>query len=610
MAISRGPNLNRDGLVLYLDAANSKSYPGSGTDWFDILGSSNKAALINGPLFNGDNGGSIVFDGVDDIFTFDDEISIEESWTINYWQNLNINRNTFSIPTFFSITPQGGSNSPGSFGIRFNQFTSVSSIYIDGANNIYVGGQFGGYDDIVRDTIVKINSDGSPNSDFNSGVSIGNAGVLTVNKIDKLPNGNIITIGTNWGQAGVRVFNSLNGTTIPSLTTATSISTSFIMDEATNSMWILDSWANVYQSRNTEGKIFKIDLTNFNIDTDFDSSTGFKSAVGKTTVSLTEGVNNGIILQDGNLLCVGSFREYKGTPADRIVKINSINADLDTSFNYGTGFNSTTNRCIQMNDGTIVVSGIFTSYNGNSCNRIIGLNTDGSINTEFNIGTGFNNSVSIIYDSVNDKIFCFGTFTSYNGVSANRIVKLNSDGSVDSSFNYGTGFNSGTSTGAIDTLGRLVVLGGPTLTYKGQLTPRRICRINSDGSLDTTFTTDGFNLDRFRQDTQPRLIDNSIPFLIGFFGINSNREVINLPNGAMTFNGFKYYTISFNHSNNQILTYIDGNLRRTFNLTSRLPLRIKTIRSFQNLFIFNIYDRVLSQQEIAQNFNASKSRFA
>jgi len=66
MGFYRGPNIIRDGLVLYLDAANQKSYPGSGTTWNDLSGNGNNGTLVNGPTFNSENNGSIMFDGVDD----------------------------------------------------------------------------------------------------------------------------------------------------------------------------------------------------------------------------------------------------------------------------------------------------------------------------------------------------------------------------------------------------------------------------------------------------------------------------------------------------------------------------------------------------------------
>jgi hypothetical protein len=66
MAFNYSPKIVTDGLVLYLDAANNKSYPGSGTTWTDLSRGGNNGTLTNGPTFNSANGGSIVFDGVDD----------------------------------------------------------------------------------------------------------------------------------------------------------------------------------------------------------------------------------------------------------------------------------------------------------------------------------------------------------------------------------------------------------------------------------------------------------------------------------------------------------------------------------------------------------------
>ena len=59
-------NIIQDGLVLNLDAGNSLSYPGSGTTWYDLSGNGNNGTLVNGVGFDSGNGGSLVFDGVDD----------------------------------------------------------------------------------------------------------------------------------------------------------------------------------------------------------------------------------------------------------------------------------------------------------------------------------------------------------------------------------------------------------------------------------------------------------------------------------------------------------------------------------------------------------------
>jgi len=61
-----GPNIVTDGLVLHLDAANTKSYPGSGNTWSDLSGNGNDGTLVNGVGYDSSNLDSLSFDGVND----------------------------------------------------------------------------------------------------------------------------------------------------------------------------------------------------------------------------------------------------------------------------------------------------------------------------------------------------------------------------------------------------------------------------------------------------------------------------------------------------------------------------------------------------------------
>ena len=70
MAVGYNPKIVTDGLKVCFDAANSKSYPGSGTTWYDLSGNDNHGTLLNSPTFNSDNGGCFVFDGTDDRISF------------------------------------------------------------------------------------------------------------------------------------------------------------------------------------------------------------------------------------------------------------------------------------------------------------------------------------------------------------------------------------------------------------------------------------------------------------------------------------------------------------------------------------------------------------
>ena len=84
MSFNYSPKIvNDSSLVLYLDAANSKSYISGSTTWNDISRGGNNGILTNGPTFNSANGGSIVFDGVDDYVTL--TRSVQDDFTLHCW---------------------------------------------------------------------------------------------------------------------------------------------------------------------------------------------------------------------------------------------------------------------------------------------------------------------------------------------------------------------------------------------------------------------------------------------------------------------------------------------------------------------------------------------
>ena len=97
--LTHSPQIVRDGLVLHLDAANPKSYPGSGTTWFDLSGNGNDSTLLNSPSYNSDNNGIFILDRVNDRIQspnlMPSEISVEvffkwsslgDSWLISNQQ--------------------------------------------------------------------------------------------------------------------------------------------------------------------------------------------------------------------------------------------------------------------------------------------------------------------------------------------------------------------------------------------------------------------------------------------------------------------------------------------------------------------------------------------
>jgi uncharacterized delta-60 repeat protein len=123
-----------------------------------------------------------------------------------------------------------------------------------------------------------------------------------------------------------------------------------------------------------------------------------------------------------------------------MVRLNT-DGTRDTSFNIGTGANGSVNCTILQTDGKIIVAGSFTSYNGNGARRIMRLNTDGTIDTSFNTVTGFegaSGNVTSIAIQSDGKILVIGSFTSYKSVPAYCIIRLNTDGTVDYTYDFFT----------------------------------------------------------------------------------------------------------------------------------------------------------------------------
>lgn len=77
MATNYSPKIVTDGLVLCLDAANTKSYPGTGTTWTDLSGNGNNGTLVNGVGYSSDGLGSLVFDGSNDYVTVNPDSSLQ-----------------------------------------------------------------------------------------------------------------------------------------------------------------------------------------------------------------------------------------------------------------------------------------------------------------------------------------------------------------------------------------------------------------------------------------------------------------------------------------------------------------------------------------------------
>ncbi|MCD9185060.1 MAG: FG-GAP-like repeat-containing protein [Pyrinomonadaceae bacterium] len=171
----------------------------------------------------------------------------------------------------------------------------------------------------------------------------------------------------------------------------------------------------------------------------------------------------------------------------------SISASETVDPNFNAQIQSTTflsnavNALVTRPNGKIIAAGSFNTYNGTPVANLIQINADGSLDTAFNndlvTNVTFLNSIILLPDG---KILLEGGFTFNDGTTFTRaIVRLNADGTRDTTFNYN--FPSTIYEVKFDSLGRVLVSGSIQVTVNGNTAYRNLIRLNSDGSLDTSF---------------------------------------------------------------------------------------------------------------------------
>ncbi len=224
-----------------------------------------------------------------------------------------------------------------------------------------------------------------------------------------------------------------------------------------------------YYDGTLKGKLVKTQ-TNGEIDNTFNTGSGPNSSVFD------------IIEKNEKYFVAGLFTTFNDMPTNYITKLNS-NGDIDPTFNVGIGPNSSIFKCALQNDGKIIIVGLFTTFNGVPQNRLARLNSDGSLDTTFAVGTGANNTIETLIIQPDGKIIIGGNFTNFNGVSKPKLARLNSDGSLDTTFT--AIINNNVFATTLQNDGKILI-GGQFTTVNSVASPK-IARLNTNGSLDTSF---------------------------------------------------------------------------------------------------------------------------
>ncbi len=319
-------------------------------------------------------------------------------------------------------------NSDGSLDINFNPQTgannTVTTLSVQEDGKILLGGDFTSYEDISRNRIARLNADGTLDTSFDPGIGPN----YYVNFLLKQPD-NKILIGGH--------FTSYNSTS-----------------------------RNHIARLNADGTL----------DTSFDPGVGTNGPI-----------YNMIVQPDNKIIVSGSFTSYDGITRNRIARLHS-NGSLDTGFNPGTGANDEIKALVVQPNGKVLIGGSFTSFNSTGRNRVARLNANGSLDTSFDPGSGFNAEIKALILGPDGKVIVGGSFTSFNGTGRNRIARLNANGSLDTSFDPGSGTNGFINTLVIQTNGKIIIAGNFGI-YNG-MARSKIARLGPNGSPDASFYTD------------------------------------------------------------------------------------------------------------------------
>mgnify|MGYP002700352293 CR=1 FL=1 len=362
---------------------------------------------------------------------------------------------------FFSLNiiySQDGDLDTG-FNIGTGANATVKKMAIQPDGKIIVAGAFTTFNNVSKNRIVRLNTDGTIDASFTGLVNDGQVNAIVVQSDGK------ILIGGTFG--GV---NNTGRNRIARLNSDGSLDNAFSYAGGINGI--------VYDIKlQSDGRIL--------VGGNFNSYNGYGGAVdlarinpnGTPDTSVNIFGNGAVyslsIQNDGKIIVVGQFNSLSGTGRNNIARLN-INGSIDGSFNYSGGTNGVLYDSQIQDDGKIIIAGNFNNYSGYGSSGMQRINSNGTPDTSFNTNIGgYLNSVSIQDDG---KFIISGSFTNVNSSGRNNIARINANGALDTSFSYSTGLNSIAWDSKIQSDGKIII--GGQFTNYSNTNSNRFVRIN------------------------------------------------------------------------------------------------------------------------------------
>jgi uncharacterized delta-60 repeat protein len=226
------------------------------------------------------------------------------------------------------------------------------------------------------------------------------------------------------------------------------------------------------------GGIFRTNIarldSNGALDASFDPGAGPSGLVRTLTLQT-----------DGRVVIGGEFTAVNTTNRNRVARLNA-DGSLDGSFDPGLGADGAVRTVALLTNGQMLVGGLFTSFDGHPLKYLVRLNSNGSVDTTFPAGSGPDSAVYFISPQPEGTILLGGDFTSINGTNINRIARLHSNGSLDDSFLPVAGVVGGPVYHVLRQANGKILIGGGFDHVDG-VPLNRLARLADDGSLDAEF---------------------------------------------------------------------------------------------------------------------------
>ncbi len=196
------------------------------------------------------------------------------------------------------------------------------------------------------------------------------------------------------------------------------------------------------------------------------------------------------VQSDGRVLVGGDFSGFAGGSTAKIARLLP-NGQLDTSFAVGsTGFDGVVSSIALDSQGRVYVGGTFSTYGGSAAPRLVRLAANGVRDTGFAVGSGFSLDVNEVVVESDDRVLAGGSFTAYQGISRSRFVRLLSDGSVDASFATAIGTAANGSVNALLSTSTGILVGG-NFSFFGGLETGTSLWLDAFGARRASFLSAG-----------------------------------------------------------------------------------------------------------------------